>query len=218
MNLNSHYLLFANFRVDFFKKDYYPFGMLMPERSFSYETYGFGFNGMLKDDEIKGSGNSLDFGNRVYDPRIAKWMSRDKILKSGLSSYMFGHDNPINIIDPDGKDDIHFYYYTTINKTTGLATTNAQLVIEKTIQADRFYNHVEINRINLDAKGDDQFTTFTNTTQFYPFIQGANSGLGSERIPFASFSINMNDRAYLIEKAREFPQLSDYISSRYQYR
>jgi hypothetical protein len=42
-------------------QDYYPFGMLMPGRSFSSEDYRFWFNGMEKDDEVKGIGNSLDF-------------------------------------------------------------------------------------------------------------------------------------------------------------
>ncbi len=31
--------------------------------------YRYGFNGMEKDDEISGSGNSYDFGARTYDPR-----------------------------------------------------------------------------------------------------------------------------------------------------
>ena len=31
------------------------------------KSYTYGFNGMEKDDEVKGNGNSLDFGARVYD-------------------------------------------------------------------------------------------------------------------------------------------------------
>ena len=52
--------------------DYYPFGMTQPGRTFSSTSYNYGFNGMLKDDEIKGSGNSYDFGDRMYDPRIMR--------------------------------------------------------------------------------------------------------------------------------------------------
>ena len=37
--------------------DYYPFGMIMPGRSYSAEGYRYGFGGQEKGDEIKGSGN-----------------------------------------------------------------------------------------------------------------------------------------------------------------
>jgi hypothetical protein len=49
------------------------FGSLMPQRSFASEGYRFGFNGQEKIDEIKGSGNYLDFKYRGYDPRIGRF-------------------------------------------------------------------------------------------------------------------------------------------------
>jgi RHS repeat-associated protein len=217
MNLSIAHLLYANPSKDLSEKDYYPGGMVMPGRSFNTENYRFGFNGKESVNELNGTGNSIDFGDRINDLRLGRWMSPDKIIKAGLSPYMFGRNNSMNVVDMDGKDDIHFYYYATLNKSTGLAQTNAFVVIEKTNQTDRFYSHVTVNSINLDAKGDDQFTTTSNTTQFYPFESGSNSGLGSARIPFTPFSISTNDRAYLVEKAREFPQLADYVKSRYKY-
>ena len=39
--------------------------------------YRFSFNGKEKDDEVKGIGNSLDFGARIYDSRLGRWMSLD---------------------------------------------------------------------------------------------------------------------------------------------
>lgn len=42
--------------------DYYPFGMEISARSFLSNTYKYGFNGMEKDDELKGEGNSYHFG------------------------------------------------------------------------------------------------------------------------------------------------------------
>ena len=44
-------------------------------------TYRFGFNGMENDHEMKGTGNSLDFGARIYDPRIGKFLSIDWIFR-----------------------------------------------------------------------------------------------------------------------------------------
>jgi RHS repeat-associated protein len=81
------------------------FGSLMPQRSFASEGYRFGFNGMEKDDEVKGSGNSLDFGARIYDSRFGRWLSLDPLAQKypELSPYNFVAGNPILYIDPDGK-------------------------------------------------------------------------------------------------------------------
>lgn len=85
-------------------QDYYPGGMIMPGRSFS-SGYRFGFNGMENDDEVSGSGNSLDFGARIYDPRVGRWLSRDPMEKMLVpwSPYAFSLDNPIYFTDPAGE-------------------------------------------------------------------------------------------------------------------
>jgi len=60
--------------------DYYPFGMQMPGRSYNSGEYRYGFNGMEKDDEVKGSGNSYTTEFRQYDPRLGRWMSLDPLM------------------------------------------------------------------------------------------------------------------------------------------
>ena len=69
------------------------------------DRYRFGFNGVEKDNELKGVGNSLDFGARMYDSRVARWLSLDPLAQKypGISPYTFVADNPIWFIDPDGK-------------------------------------------------------------------------------------------------------------------
>ncbi|RLD43126.1 MAG: hypothetical protein DRI86_10540 [Bacteroidetes bacterium] len=87
-------------------RDYYPGGSSMPGRSFSSNLYRYGFNGMEKDDELKGSGNSYDFGARIYDPRLMRWLAVDALAAKypGLSSYNFALNNPMIFKDPDGND------------------------------------------------------------------------------------------------------------------
>ncbi len=84
--------------------DYYPFGMQMPGRSWSSSTYRYGFNGKENDDEVKGSGNQIDFGARIYDPRAGRFLSIDPKAAdaTGWSPYNSMWDNPILNIDPDG--------------------------------------------------------------------------------------------------------------------
>lgn len=68
--------------------------------------YRYGFNGKEKDNETYGDGNSLDFGARIYDSRIGRWLSLD--IRDGnypgISPYSISYNNPIIFKDPDGKD------------------------------------------------------------------------------------------------------------------
>jgi len=60
---------------------------------------------MEKDDELKGSGNSYDYGFRIYDPRIARWLSIDPLTNKypSLSPYVFVNNQPIMYKDGDGR-------------------------------------------------------------------------------------------------------------------
>ena len=51
----------------------------VPKLDFWSNSYRYGFNGMEKDDEVKGSGNSYDFGARMYDSRLGRWLSIDAL-------------------------------------------------------------------------------------------------------------------------------------------
>lgn len=90
--------------------DYYPFGSTMEERSWSASgfSYRHGFNGMEQDNEVKGDGNSLDFGARIYDSRLGRWMSTDPLQKKypNYSPYVGVGNNPIVFVDPDGRDNV----------------------------------------------------------------------------------------------------------------
>jgi RHS repeat-associated protein len=82
--------------------------MLIAERSETFATngYRFAFNGQEGDDEVNGKGNSLNFGARIFDSRIGRWMSLDPLMKkfSGFSTYCFAIGNPIYYKDYDGRD------------------------------------------------------------------------------------------------------------------
>lgn len=69
---------------------------------------------MEKDNELKGSGNSYDFGARIYDPRVGRWLSVDPLQSKApdWSPYRFGFDNPIRYKDPDGRYETDGHYWT----------------------------------------------------------------------------------------------------------
>ncbi len=85
--------------------DYYPYGMQMPGRHGSEGEYRYGFNGKEKDDEAKGKGNSYDFGARMYDSRLGRWLSIDPLTgkQPSQSPYKSMLNNPLIFEDPDGR-------------------------------------------------------------------------------------------------------------------
>lgn len=87
--------------------DYYPFGMVMPGRSFNAGDHRYGFNGKEKDDEVSGTGNSIHFEFREYDPRLGRFKSIDpwSYKYAYQSPYVFAHNSPIVLIEWMGLGD-----------------------------------------------------------------------------------------------------------------
>jgi len=103
-------------------QDYYPFGMQMPGRQFQRSTtpantYRFGFNGKANNNDVKGVGNQQDYGTRIYDTRVGRFLSVDPLTKSfsNLTPYQFASNRPIDGIDMDGKEYIVFHVIVTTN-------------------------------------------------------------------------------------------------------
>lgn len=85
-------------------QEYYSFGMGMPGRNTNSSGYRYGFNGMENDNEVKGNGNQIDFGERIHDPRSGRFMSVDPLANKYpfQSSYAFAANSPITLIDVRG--------------------------------------------------------------------------------------------------------------------
>jgi RHS repeat-associated protein len=115
-------------------QDYYPGGMLMQGRQVqnNYQNYRYGFNGKENDDEAKGQSNQVAFENRVYDPRVGRWLSIDPLQKKypAESPYSFVSNNPVFYADKDGRDKI-----TTVT-TIGKDGTKTILTIRDKTQFD----------------------------------------------------------------------------------
>ena len=104
--------------------------------------YRFGFNGMLKDDEIYQGGNAYDFGARIYDARLGRFMSVDPhyIDYPSQSDYSSFNNSPIFFVDPDGKNGVA--YKTTDKKGRTLYVIKA------------YYYYKEANDMQKDIMGD----------------------------------------------------------------
>jgi RHS repeat-associated protein len=86
--------------------DYYPFGMLVPNRSASTPAYRYGFQGQEKDDEIKGEGNSLNYTFRMHDPRVGRFFAVDPLFRDypHNSPYAFSENRVMDMIELEGLE------------------------------------------------------------------------------------------------------------------
>lgn len=93
---------------------------------------------MERDDQVKGQGNSLDFGARVYDSRLGRWLSVDRAFKlyPGESNYSNSMCSPLIMADENGD-------WVKI-KTTRFYSDGGQLKPKKWFQV--FKKTVEIQR------------------------------------------------------------------------
>jgi RHS repeat-associated protein len=65
----------------------------------------FGFAGGLYDYQT----GLVRFGFRDYDPEVGRWTAKDPLLFLGGSTslYVYADNDPVNLIDPDGRDVIN---------------------------------------------------------------------------------------------------------------
>jgi RHS repeat-associated protein len=98
-------------------KDYTPFGSVMNGRSWSNENYRFGFNGKELDPEgMGGGGSTYDYGFRIYNAQLGKFLSVDPLTVSypWYTPYQFAGNKVIEAIDIDGLEEflVHKFYLT----------------------------------------------------------------------------------------------------------
>jgi RHS repeat-associated protein len=73
------------------------------------------YQGSEMDMEIKGNGNSYDFGERMLDPRLGRWLSRDNFEKKypEISPYVYSVNSPILLSDENGDYPVALHYVIT---------------------------------------------------------------------------------------------------------
>ena len=84
--------------------EYYPFGGIYGDVSTNSGLQPYKYNGKEFDHSL---GLDLyDYGARLYDPALVVWTGVDPLADEygGISPYVYCGDNPVNAIDPDGKE------------------------------------------------------------------------------------------------------------------
>ena len=179
--------------------------MIEPGRKYSSGTeYRYGFNCQEKSDEI--TSDHYDFGARIYDARIGRWMSVDPITKAFISPYNFAANSPIQLLDPDGADEIHFIFYRdkTVLGQEKIGVLKKYVVIIRSEAPNRFIHHKMV--VTSDPNGGENVVT-DKQTEFYPMNYGVKTGLTSSKQLFGLLNMDDDDYTTLMKYTDEFPQL-----------
>ena len=150
--------------------DFMPFGTRWSQTSGSSSatitdaTNRWRYSGKEEQKAINSTLPLIDYGARMYDPTIARWLSGDPMAEKYYSEslYIFNADNPINIIDPNGNERSVVvnskkrtitvkatYYYSKFSTNTSNAI----------IQAIKIYNNV-LKNLPVEYNGESYSVSF----------------------------------------------------------
>jgi RHS repeat-associated protein len=152
--------------------DYYPFGAPIAVRSYSGGEYRYGFNGKEIDNEVKGTGAQYDYGFRIYDPRIGKFLSVDPLFKNypWYTPYQFAGNMPIVAIDLDGLEQFNVaVVYSELvngyNVTIEMISPSGPLTLNYNIQTVHGTENYQRNNYTLPSENERRLGEHIKNTQ-----------------------------------------------------
>ena len=91
--------------------DYMPSGIRVNLAALAYDPSNrYRFNG--KEEQVTGNIGLTDYGARFYDSSVIRWTTPDPLAEKyySTSPYAFCNNNPVNFVDPDGRDGIYINF------------------------------------------------------------------------------------------------------------
>ena len=90
------------------------------------KAYRYGFNGKEKDQNGEFGLNSYDYGARIYNPAIGRFLSIDPLQKEyeDITPYGYARQSPISNIDVDGKYALFIHFMITRFKLKKLGVSD----------------------------------------------------------------------------------------------
>ena len=151
--------------------EYLPFGETLVDEHLNSRNSPFKYNGKEFDEE---TGNYY-YGARYYDPKWSIFVSVDPLAEQTMDSYGYCYNNPINLVDLDGRSAketdppiyIMGFKYKKYKRSPG--DNHLVNVVYKSIEnikdnAIRFYGHGNTNFMSLQDKNINEDGLYIKTS------------------------------------------------------
>jgi RHS repeat-associated protein len=144
---------------------YYPFGLTMAgisdkaiKSNYAENKYRLGDKELQNKEFSDGSGlEEYDFGARMYDPQVGRWMVQDPMAEKFFNEtpYSYAANNPVVNVDPDGRFVITFSGDDLKNAGITDIADFSNYILSVANQLDKFVNDQD----NQDVKAMTIATT-----------------------------------------------------------
>jgi RHS repeat-associated protein len=176
-----------------------------------YGYYRYGFNGKESDNEVKGSGNQQDYGMRIYDPRLGKFLSVDPLMNDypELTPYQFASNTPIQAIDLDGGERKDATYKTPQETGTAVIVRTQSEWIFRAVQASNNTSFMQVwrySKANQSVNENDEkiYGSRSLTSQVRgAYGEGVWGYLMYQSIKLQGFSVKLRNYDLEITRSRE---------------
>src|SRR5690554_3219544 len=113
-------------------------------------AYRYGYNGHERDDEVKGSGNHLSWGDYGYDPRLGRRWNIDPQWQRlpGQSPYSANNNSPIQYTDPDGE---FGFLGAAIGAVVGAVAEVGSQVVSNVVQGKPAFKNIDWADVAISA-------------------------------------------------------------------
>lgn len=210
--------------------DYYPFGMNIKSLSGNSSEYRYGYNGKEKDDKGEWGITHYDYGFRIYNPALARFLSVDPLTASypWNSTYAFAENDVIRSVDLDGleKSIVIFSPYNRSRIDGLLKQSNYRKIID-ILEYTTTHTWVDnegkpsdyYSRINPDSQIPKDKSSVWSNFQDNPALKekygNIENGAGWISISFYNPETEKNEfLGYIpIAKINEHPELTLYRKS-----
>ena len=109
----------------------------------------------------------MDFGARIYDSRLGRWLSTDPDKRGWVNPYSSFANNPIRYKDPDGRWQTDGHYWTVYLLATILEIPNAERIAHYAELPDTYINGNYAKERYTWADGVEQTRTHSLTGKYH---------------------------------------------------
>ncbi|MGA0559045.1 DUF6443 domain-containing protein [Larkinella sp. VNQ87] len=205
------------------QSEYQPFGLAVLKAGIVGDNK-YLYNGK----EAQPETNWLDYGARMYDPAVGRWMAVDPVAESfeSVSPYNYALNNPLVYIDPAGdstyhvndlnlkhfnpeKDDVQLDEVTVTSKGRELQTWNTSITDEQYDQLQESLKETVLFLLKLNLPSD--YSTVVNTNGRPVYASSPSFG-GVNNIAKTGASLSINGA----KLSRHLEQLEKYGKANYK--